>query len=249
MRPFPPRLPPGVASPCSAASQVSGRRRRPLKGSPPSATQTERAVFPHSAFMNGFPKSGEKGSVRQGLPCPPESGPSASDLRTSNDRIVSSKRDVRVFHKGNFPSSRSFLIYLDRSKLDPFTNVLPGPLSIRRRRSRELLPRPCPCCGSRMIIIEISRAAASRSTGPAAGGNQDRRVMMPSPSIYTYRNARHSCWLSAGTAQARIAALHSIAVARPILSRYPQIARSHRRMGPWSAATRLRRPLIQRLQA
>ena len=125
VRPFPPRLPPGVASPCSVASQVSGRRRRPLKGSPPSATQTERAVFPHSAFMNGFAKSGEKGSVRQGLPCPPESGPSASDLRTSNDRIVSSKRDVRVFHKGNFPSSRSFLIYLDRSKLDPFTNVLP----------------------------------------------------------------------------------------------------------------------------
>src|SRR6476659_8406192 len=59
------------------------------------------------------------------LPCPRESGPSASDLRTSNDRIVSSKHDVRVFHKGNFPSSRSFLIYLDRSKLDPFTNVLP----------------------------------------------------------------------------------------------------------------------------
>src|SRR2546423_5773711 len=51
--------------------------------------------------------------------CPPESGPSSSDLRTSNDRIVSSKRDVRVFHKGNFPSSRSFLIYLDRSKFDP----------------------------------------------------------------------------------------------------------------------------------
>ena len=35
-----------------------------------------------------------------------------SDHRTSNDRIVSSKRDVRVFHKGNYPSSRSFLIYL-----------------------------------------------------------------------------------------------------------------------------------------
>src|ERR1017187_6384376 len=33
--------------------------------------------------------------------------------------------ELRVFHKGNFPSSRSFLIYLDRSKLDPFTNVLP----------------------------------------------------------------------------------------------------------------------------
>src|ERR1700687_485737 len=58
-------------------------------------------------------------------PCPPESGPSASDLRTSNDPIVSSKRAVRVFHKGTLPSSRSFLVYPDRSKLDPFTNVLP----------------------------------------------------------------------------------------------------------------------------
>ena len=46
--------------------RLSGRRRRPLKGSPPSATQTERAVFPHSAFMNGFARSGEKGSVGQG---------------------------------------------------------------------------------------------------------------------------------------------------------------------------------------
>jgi hypothetical protein len=33
--------------------------------------------------------------------------------------------DVRVFHKGNFPPSRSFLICLDFSSLDPFTNVLP----------------------------------------------------------------------------------------------------------------------------
>ena len=81
----------------------------------------------------------------------------------------------------------------------------------------------------------------------AAGANPDRHVMMPSPSIYTYRNAQRSCWLSAGTAQARIAALHSIAVARPILSRYPQIARSHRRMGPWFAASRLRRPLQSNL--
>ena len=92
-----------------------------MKGSPPSATQTERAVFPHSAFMNGLTRSGEKDQCylvhqRVGLL-----------LLTfeRNDRIVSSKHDVRVFHKGNFPSSRSFLIYLDRSKLDPFTNVLP----------------------------------------------------------------------------------------------------------------------------
>jgi hypothetical protein len=48
------------------ASQVSGRRRRPLKGSPPSAAQTGRAVFPHPAFMNGFSRSEERGSVKQG---------------------------------------------------------------------------------------------------------------------------------------------------------------------------------------
>jgi hypothetical protein len=45
--------------------------------------------------------------------------------------------------------------------------------------------------------------------------------MMPSPAIYTYSDARHSRWFSASTAQARVVALHSIAVARPILSRYP----------------------------
>src|SRR5512144_3253769 len=58
-------------------------------------------------------------------PCPPESGPSASDLRGPDDRIVSSKRAVRVFHRGNCPSSRFLLIYRDVSCLDPFTNVLP----------------------------------------------------------------------------------------------------------------------------
>ena len=38
-----------------------------MKSLPPSAAQTERAVFPHSAFMNGLAKSGEKGSVRHYL--------------------------------------------------------------------------------------------------------------------------------------------------------------------------------------
>jgi hypothetical protein len=77
----------------------------------------------------------------------------------------------------------------------------------------------------------------------AAGGNQDRHLMMPSPSIYTYSNARHSYRLLAGIAQARIAALHSITVTRPILPRYPQIARSHRRIRPRLAASRSRHPL------
>jgi hypothetical protein len=81
----------------------------------------------------------------------------------------------------------------------------------------------------------------------AAGGNQDRHLMMPSPSIYTYSNARHSHRLLAGIAQARIAALHSIAVTRPIQSRYPQVARSHRPMRPSFAASRSRQPLQSNL--
>src|SRR5207245_4590652 len=64
--PLAPPAPQRIAPRCSPASQLSGRRRRPLKGSPPSAAQTERAVFPHSAFMNVFARSGEKVSVRQG---------------------------------------------------------------------------------------------------------------------------------------------------------------------------------------
>ena len=36
------------------ASTLSGRGRRPLKGSPPPAAQTARAVFPQAAFMNGL---------------------------------------------------------------------------------------------------------------------------------------------------------------------------------------------------
>jgi hypothetical protein len=57
------------------------------------------------------------------------------------------------------------------------------------------------------------------------------------------KNSFHACWLLAGTAQARIGALHSTAVARPILSRYPKIARTHRRMRSWFAASQSRRPL------
>src|SRR6266567_3839748 len=108
------------------------------------------------------------------LPGPPESGPSASDLRTPNDRIVSSKRDVRVFHKGNFPSSRSFLIYLDRSKLDPFTNVLPRttldpPLLVTRVVRLAL-----------QVLLRSTRAAKGRTDwahlpatpGPEAGDTE-----------------------------------------------------------------------------
>ena len=70
--------------------------------------------------------------------CPPVSGPSASNLRGRDSPTVSWARAVRVFHIGNFPSARSFLVCLDRSGLEPSTNVLPRILTIRRCRSHEL---------------------------------------------------------------------------------------------------------------
>ena len=111
------------------------------------------------------------------IPCPPESGPSASDLRGPDDRIVSSKRDVRVFHKGNFPSSRFLLIYLDVSCLDPFTNVLPRitldpPLLVTRvvRLALQVLLRsPTPAC-----CITSHFASAYRVAYPVAGRDTDR---------------------------------------------------------------------------
>jgi len=111
------------------------------------------------------------------IPCPPESGPSASDLRGPDDRIVSSKRDVRVFHKGNFPSSRFLLIYLDVSCLDPFTNVLPRttldpPLLVTRvvRLALQVLLRsPTPACASLPtslpLIGLLTRLLAGTQTG------------------------------------------------------------------------------------
>ncbi|MGB6316094.1 MAG: hypothetical protein WBG13_26605, partial [Pseudolabrys sp.] len=45
-----------------------------------------------------------------------------------------------------------------------------------------------------------------------AGSNQDRHVMMPSPLIYTYRNARHPCRLSAGTAHAYVPRFRALAL-------------------------------------
>ena len=154
-----------------------GSEEAPIEGLASVRHSNGTCSFPAFAFMNGFAKSGEKGSVRQGLPCPPESGPSASDLRTSNDRIVSSKRDVRVFHKGNFPSSRSFLIYLDRSKLDPFTNVLPrttldppSPVTrVIRLALQVLLRSPTPACASLPtslpLIGLLTRLEAGTQTG------------------------------------------------------------------------------------
>ena len=54
----------------SPASAVSGRRRRPSKGSPPSAAQTVRAVFPHTAFTR-LPGGREMEGVNEWTFCSP----------------------------------------------------------------------------------------------------------------------------------------------------------------------------------
>ena len=54
----------------SPASAVSGRRRRPSKGSPPSAAQTVRAVFPHTAFTR-LPGGREMEGINEWTFCSP----------------------------------------------------------------------------------------------------------------------------------------------------------------------------------
>jgi hypothetical protein len=89
--------------------------------------------------------------------------------------------------------------------------------------------------------------ARLRTEAPAFAGardNQDRHLMIPPPVIRRHHcsNARHSCWFSAGHAQAHIGMPDSPAVARSIRSPHAQIARSHRRMRPSFAASRSRQP-------
>ncbi len=75
---FPPQPPPRVAPAgaclrCSAASSVSGRRRRARSPSrwPPSAAQTARAVFPHAAFTKTPSQAlRSKESIPPGSPAP-----------------------------------------------------------------------------------------------------------------------------------------------------------------------------------
>ena len=69
-----------------------------------------------------------------------------------------------------------------------------------------MLPRPCPCCGGRMIIIETFERGCEpkhRPT-PAPARDQDRHIMRPSPPINDRSDERHSGRLSAGSAHARI---------------------------------------------
>ena len=91
------------------------------------------------------------------------------------------------------------------------------------------------------------RAEAPPHTG--TGGDQDRHLMRPSPPIDDRNDHRHSRRLSAGSAHARIAPPDSPAVARPILSRDAQNARSYRTHIPRVAKPDHRNPPLQFSQA
>ena len=80
-----------------------------------------------------------------------------------------------------------------------------------------------------------------------SGGDQDRHLMTPSPSIHDRSDAHYSCWLSAGSAQARIGALDSPA-APPSLVLCAQIARSNRRTRPSLLANRSQQSLQFKLR-
>src|SRR5216684_2149636 len=119
--------------------------------------------------------------------------------------------------------------------------------SSERTRNARSRGRPTPRAAAPMPVLRrphdrhrdlLARLPAEAPAHAASAGNQDRHLMMPSPSIHHASNARYFCRLSAGSEQARIGALHSQAVARPIRSLYGQIARSHRRMRPCFAANR-----------
>jgi hypothetical protein len=111
--------------------------------SPPAGFRTPRSSPCLRRWLPGWREHAPTQAVSScgHTPCPPKSGPSPCDLRGPDDRRVSSMRDVRVFHKGNCPSSRFLLISLDRSTLVPFTNVLPRTHPVRHCWSRELFAR------------------------------------------------------------------------------------------------------------
>ena len=71
----------------SPASAVSGRRRRPSKGSPPSAAQTVRAVFPHTAFTR-LPGGREMEGVNEWTFCSPVGLSQSASLLEILSRVV-----------------------------------------------------------------------------------------------------------------------------------------------------------------
>ena len=66
-----------------------------------------------------------------------------------------------------------------------------------------VLPRPCPCCGGRMIVIEVfARGSMPRYRPPGDGARLDRHVMMPLSPFPNRNIGRDCCWAWPGHAGA-----------------------------------------------
>ena len=94
----------------------------------------------------------------------------------------------------------------------------------RTRPGPRMLPRPCPCCGGRMIIIETFAPNCPAEAPPHARSGGDpgyRHLMMTAPSIHDRSDARHSCWLSSRQRQSsqRFARFTSSHVANLVVQR------------------------------
>ena len=83
-----------------------------------------------------------------------------------------------------------------------------------------------------------ARLRAEAPSHAGSGSDQDRHLMMPSPSIHDRSDARHSCWLSAGSAQARIGSLDS-----PARATNPVALRADRSFTPTHAPMFGRKPI------
>jgi hypothetical protein len=108
-----------------------------------------------------------------------------------------------------------------------------------------VLPRPCPCCGARMIIIEtFARVRAQAPTDTRACGDQVRHLMMPSLTIRHRSDTRHSRRLSTGNAPACVDPSDWPATPAPFWSRNLRSDRSalqaHPRLGAKPSARPLR---------
>ena len=106
----------------SPASAVSGRRRRPSKGSPPSAAQTVRAVFPHTAFTR-LPGGREMEGVNEWTFCSPVGLSQSASLLGRSLLGLSHKELIRAIGLTH-----------SRPAVSPTWRPSPGGTGDRRRR-------------------------------------------------------------------------------------------------------------------
>ena len=119
-------------------------------------------------------------------------------------------RDVRVFHIGNCPPSRSFLIYLGHSKLDPFTDALPqttlglpSPVTrVVRLALKVLLRPPTPASASLptslALIGSLTRLAPGRMQ-VSWGHARIFRIVPPANTLVRWVNEKRLRPHSAGS--------------------------------------------------